>query len=151
MALLTIQEFINSLISQFRRDRVCPLQPLYIRRRCCQLLKTVYQPARAACDRPSEIFSLRSDRLHFFLLQKITSQFNLLFFYIFSGVGFGNQKRNFDEIDRSGFNSFIKKNFDEIDRSGFNSFVKKNFDEIDRSGFNSFVKRNPDFLASSNH
>lgn len=34
-----------------------------------------------------------------------------------------------------------KKNFDEIDRSGFDSFVKKNFDEIDRGGFDGFVKR----------
>lgn len=59
-----------------------------------------------------------------------------------SGQGLGAQKRTFDEIDRSGFNSFIKKkNFDEIDRSGFDGFVKRNFDEIDRSGFNSFVKR----------
>jgi hypothetical protein len=60
----------------------------------------------------------------------------------FSGITFGNQKRNFDEIDRTGFNGFAKKNFDEIDRSGFDSFVKKNFDEIDRVGFGSFVKRN---------
>ncbi|XP_026820115.1 orcokinin peptides type A-like isoform X2 [Rhopalosiphum maidis] len=58
-----------------------------------------------------------------------------------SGVSFGGQKRNFDEIDRSGFDRFIKKNFDEIDRSGFDRFIKKNFDEIDRSAFSSFVKR----------
>ncbi|XP_046678300.1 uncharacterized protein LOC124366094 isoform X1 [Homalodisca vitripennis] len=58
-----------------------------------------------------------------------------------SGIGLGGQKRNMDEIDRTGFNSFIKKNFDEIDRSGFGSFVKRNFDEIDRSGFGGFVKR----------
>ncbi|XP_015366799.1 PREDICTED: orcokinin peptides type A-like [Diuraphis noxia] len=58
-----------------------------------------------------------------------------------SGVSFGGQKRNFDEIDRSGFDRFIKKNFDEIDRSVFDRFVKKNFDEIDRSAFSSFVKR----------
>nr|AKR13995.1 orcokinin A neuropeptide precursor [Blattella germanica] len=65
-----------------------------------------------------------------------------------SGISFGNQKRNFDEIDRSGFNSFVKKNLDEIDRSGFDSFVKRNFDEIDRVGFGSFVKRNaPLFLT----
>ncbi|XP_066995747.1 orcokinin peptides [Anabrus simplex] len=65
-----------------------------------------------------------------------------------SGMSFGNQKRNFDEIDRSGFNSFVKKNFDEIDRSGFDSFVKRNFDEIDRAGFGSFVKRGgPSLLA----
>merc|ERR1711983_147468 len=55
------------------------------------------------------------------------------------GMTFGVQKRNFDEIDRVGFNNFVKKNFDEIDRVGFNSFVKKNFDEIDRAGFNGFV------------
>lgn len=60
---------------------------------------------------------------------------------VFSGVSFGGQKRNFDEIDRSGFDRFIKKNFDEIDRSGFDRFIKKNFDEIDRSAFSSFVKR----------
>nr|CAD7265167.1 unnamed protein product [Timema shepardi] len=58
-----------------------------------------------------------------------------------SGKGFGTQKRNFDEIDRSSFDSFIKRNFDEIDRSGFDSFAKRNFDEIDRSGFGNFVKR----------
>ncbi|XP_025195472.1 orcokinin peptides type A-like [Melanaphis sacchari] len=58
-----------------------------------------------------------------------------------SGVSFGGQKRNFDEIDRSNFDRFIKKNFDEIDRSNFDRFVKKNFDEIDRSAFSSFVKR----------
>ena len=69
----------------------------------------------------------------------------------FSGITFGNQKRNFDEIDRTGFNGFVKKNFDEIDRSGFDGFVKKNFDEIDRVGFGSFVKRNaPQLLARSN-
>merc|ERR1711963_1129962 len=60
------------------------------------------------------------------------------------GMTFGVQKRNFDEIDRVGFNNFVKKNFDEIDRAGFNSFVKKNFDEIDRAGFNNFVKKNFD-------
>jgi hypothetical protein len=58
-----------------------------------------------------------------------------------SGVSFGGQKRNFDEIDRTGLDRFVKKNFDEIDRSAFDRFVKKNFDEIDRSAFNSFVKR----------
>ncbi|XP_063237951.1 orcokinin peptides type A-like [Bacillus rossius redtenbacheri] len=63
-----------------------------------------------------------------------------------SGKGFGSQKRNFDEIDRTGFNSFVKKNFDEIDRSGFDSFVKKNFDEIDRAGFGGFVKRGDPWL-----
>nr|UES72888.1 orcokinin-A [Carausius morosus] len=65
-----------------------------------------------------------------------------------SGKGFGSQKRNFDEIDRSGFNGFVKKNFDEIDRSGFDSFVKRNFDEIDRVGFGGFVKRNAPWLLS---
>ncbi|KAG8227765.1 hypothetical protein J437_LFUL005771 [Ladona fulva] len=35
-------------------------------------------------------------------------------------------KRNFDEIDRSGFDSFVKRNnFDEIDRYGFDGFVRK--------------------------
>ncbi|XP_066903575.1 uncharacterized protein [Halyomorpha halys] len=61
----------------------------------------------------------------------------------FSGPLFAADKRNgMDEIDRVGFNTFIKKkNFDEIDRSGFDGFVKRNFDEIDRAGFNGFVKR----------
>nr|BAV78821.1 orcokinin A [Plautia stali] len=61
----------------------------------------------------------------------------------FSGPVFPADKRNgMDEIDRVGFNTFIKKkNFDEIDRSGFDGFVKRNFDEIDRAGFNGFVKR----------
>lgn len=64
-------------------------------------------------------------------------------------------KRNFDEIDRYGFekrsydddrsralNDYLKRgrltgnsNFDEIDRSGFNELRKRNFDEIDRYGF----------------
>ncbi|XP_022171493.1 orcokinin peptides-like [Myzus persicae] len=66
-----------------------------------------------------------------------------------SGVSFGGQKRNFDEIDRSGFDRFVKKNFDEIDRSGFDRFVKKNFDEIDRSAFSSFVKR-PNKVPAAN-
>merc|ERR1711862_497572 len=57
---------------------------------------------------------------------------------------FGVQKRSFDEIDRHGFNNFVKKNFDEINRSGFNNFVKKSFDEIDRHSFNNFVKKNFD-------
>jgi len=38
-----------------------------------------------------------------------------------SGDTFGYQyqkKRNFDEIDRNGFGSFVKRNFDEIDRTG---------------------------------
>lgn len=43
-----------------------------------------------------------------------------------------------------------KKNFDEIDRSGFDSFVKKNFDEIDRGGFDGFVKRMGGYFYDSN-
>merc|ERR1712080_264998 len=63
-----------------------------------------------------------------------------------SGLTFGKQKRNFDEIDRAGFGAFNKRNFDEIDRSGFGGFVKRRqdkrtFDEIDRMGFEGFVKR----------
>uniref|UniRef100_A0A6M2DZ30 Putative orcokinin peptides type a-like neodiprion lecontei n=1 Tax=Xenopsylla cheopis TaxID=163159 RepID=A0A6M2DZ30_XENCH len=71
-----------------------------------------------------------------------------------SGVTYGTQKR-FDTLGgdtygghkRSPLTSYLhhqmmdKKNFDEIDRSGFDSFVKKNFDEIDRGGFDGFVKR----------
>jgi hypothetical protein len=34
---------------------------------------------------------------------------------------------------------FSKRNFDEIDRSGFRGFSKKNFDEIDKSGFRGFT------------
>ncbi|GFR01125.1 orcokinin peptides type B [Trichonephila clavata] len=45
-------------------------------------------------------------------------------------------KKSFDEIDRSGFGGIGKRNFDEIDRSGFGNILKRNFDEIDRSGFN---------------
>ena len=68
-----------------------------------------------------------------------------LMFLIFSGLTFGKSKKNFDEIDRTGFGRFVKKNFDEIDRTGFGRFVsKKNFDEIDRTGFGRFVKRNFD-------
>merc|ERR1719507_1880892 len=59
-----------------------------------------------------------------------------------SGLTFG--KRNFDEIDRAGFNSFIKRNFDELDRSGLRGFHKRNFDELDRSGFRGFNKKNFD-------
>lgn len=52
-------------------------------------------------------------------------------------------KKNFDEIDASGFRGFVsKKNFDEIDRSSFNDFGKRNFDEIDASGFRGFDKKN---------
>ncbi len=35
---------------------------------------------------------------------------------LFSGMTFGMDKRNFDEIDHAGFGAFVKKNFDEIDR-----------------------------------
>ncbi|XP_076029158.1 uncharacterized protein LOC143018006 [Oratosquilla oratoria] len=52
--------------------------------------------------------------------------------------GFGQQKRSFDEINRSGF-GFTKRDFDEIDRNGF-GFSKREFDEINRSGFG-FAKR----------
>jgi hypothetical protein len=45
----------------------------------------------------------------------------------------------------------VKKNFDEIDRSGFDGFVKKNFDEIDRVGFGSFVKRNAPLMLYRNY
>ncbi|XP_065340380.1 orcokinin peptides type A-like isoform X2 [Cloeon dipterum] len=58
-----------------------------------------------------------------------------------NGVSFGGQKRNFDEIDRTGFDGFWKRNFDEIDRTGFDGFNKRNFDEIDRSAFDGFYKR----------
>ncbi len=54
--------------------------------------------------------------------------------------GFAKQKKNFDEIDRNGFGSFVKRNFDEIDRTGL-GWNKRNFDEIDRTGLGSFVKR----------
>lgn len=40
-------------------------------------------------------------------------------------MGFGGQKRNLDEIDRSNFGTFAKRNLDEIDRSDFDRFVKK--------------------------
>ncbi|GFT00610.1 orcokinin peptides type B [Trichonephila clavipes] len=50
-------------------------------------------------------------------------------------------KRSFDEIDRSGFGGIGKRNFDEIDRSGFGNILKRNFDEIDRSGFSHIGKR----------
>lgn len=42
-----------------------------------------------------------------------------------SGLGFGYQKRNLDEIDRANFGTFAKRNLDEIDRSDFGRFVKK--------------------------
>lgn len=41
-------------------------------------------------------------------------------------MSFGNQKRNLDEIDRSGFDgSFVKRTLDEIDRSEFDRLTKK--------------------------
>merc|ERR1712192_52533 len=66
-----------------------------------------------------------------------------------SGLTFGKKKRNFDEIDISGFRGFQKGNFDEIDRSGFRGFQKRNFDEIDSSGFRGFSKRNFDEIDRS--
>merc|ERR1712018_760965 len=57
------------------------------------------------------------------------------------GMTFGVQKKNFDTIDRMGFNNFAKKNFDSLDNMGFNNFVKKNFDSIDNMGFNDFNQR----------
>ena len=41
------------------------------------------------------------------------------------GMSFGNQKRDLDEIDRSGFGSFAKRTLDEIDRSDFYRLTKK--------------------------
>lgn len=63
-----------------------------------------------------------------------------------SGVSFGApSKRNFDEIDRTGFSGFAKRRseFDELDRSGFSGFAKRRseFDELDRTGFSGFAKR----------
>ena len=69
--------------------------------------------------------------------------------FCFSGPTFGRIRKNFDEIDRSGFARFAKRNFDEIDRSGFARFAKRNFDEIDRSGFARFAKRNFDEIDRS--
>ncbi|OXU29148.1 hypothetical protein TSAR_006550 [Trichomalopsis sarcophagae] len=66
-----------------------------------------------------------------------------------SGFSGFNKKRNFDEIDRTGFSGFNKRNFDEIDRSGFSGFNKRNFDEIDRTGFSGFNKRNFDEIDRS--
>ncbi|RZF32874.1 hypothetical protein LSTR_LSTR009265 [Laodelphax striatellus] len=61
-----------------------------------------------------------------------------------SGMVLGQNKRDMLSGAFLGDNrsSFIKKkNFDELDRAGFDSFIKRNFDEMDRAGFNSFVKR----------
>lgn len=51
------------------------------------------------------------------------------------------------------YNGSIKRNMDEIDRTGFDSFSKRNFDEIDRAGWDSFVKRRfvDAYLASRQH
>ncbi|XP_074593750.1 uncharacterized protein LOC141849359 [Brevipalpus obovatus] len=53
------------------------------------------------------------------------------------------EKKNFDEMDRSGFSGFRgRRNFDEMDRSGFSGFRgRRNFDEMDRSGFSGFRGR----------
>lgn len=40
-------------------------------------------------------------------------------------MGFGTEKRNLDEIDRSNFGTFSKRNLDEIDRSDFDRFAKR--------------------------
>ena len=54
------------------------------------------------------------------------SSFSWINFFTYdSGIGFGGQKRNLDEIDRSNFGTFAKRNLDEIDRSDFDRFVKK--------------------------
>merc|ERR1712107_553090 len=45
-----------------------------------------------------------------------------------SGLTFGKSKKNFDEIDRTGFGRFVRRPF----------VVKKNFDEIDNVGFRGF-------------
>merc|ERR1712227_919087 len=53
--------------------------------------------------------------------------------------------KRFDSLGGTGFGSPTKRNFDEIDRTGFTTFWKKrNFDEIDRSGFSNFWKKNLD-------
>merc|ERR1712211_125825 len=45
-----------------------------------------------------------------------------------SGLTFGKSKKNFDEIDRTGFGRFVRRPL----------AVKKNFDEIDNVGFRGF-------------
>ncbi|XP_063975157.1 orcokinin peptides-like [Diachasmimorpha longicaudata] len=78
-----------------------------------------------------------------------------------SGATFGESKR-FDprrkpELSHLSpmelYNGAIKRNIDEIDRAGFDSFSKRNFDEIDRAGWDSFVKRRfvDAYLASRQH
>lgn len=80
----------------------------------------------------------------------------LLYDYFVNPIGRYHGKRDFDEIDRWGFDSAVeKRNFDEIDRFGFSKRTprripghiyhrllqqqqqktKRNLDEIDRYGF----------------
>lgn len=68
----------------------------------------------------------------------------LLYDYYVNPVSRYHGKRDFDEIDRWGFD---KRNFDEIDRFGFNKRMsrrphqqqnKRNMDEIDRYGLSGF-------------
>ncbi|XP_011309534.1 uncharacterized protein [Fopius arisanus] len=78
-----------------------------------------------------------------------------------SGATFGESKRfdprrkpelsNLSQMEL--YNGAIKRNIDEIDRAGFDSFSKRNFDEIDRAGWDSFVKRRfvDAYLASRQH
>ncbi|KAL0133481.1 hypothetical protein PUN28_000906 [Cardiocondyla obscurior] len=61
--------------------------------------------------------------------------------------GINVHPRNFDEIDRSGFDHFSKRNIDEID-TAFDSFFKRNFDEIDRASWSGFVKRLNNYLSN---
>lgn len=79
----------------------------------------------------------------------------LIYDYFVNPIGRYHGKRDFDEIDRYGFDSFAgpgghaeKRNFDEIDRYGFSKrmmskrpAIKRNLDEIDRYGFSSLKKR----------
>ncbi|XP_046391601.1 orcokinin peptides type A-like [Ischnura elegans] len=58
-----------------------------------------------------------------------------------TGTAFGGQKRSNGRLSNA-ITELLKRNFDEIDRSGFDSFVKRNnFDEIDRYGFDGFVRK----------
>lgn len=76
----------------------------------------------------------------------------LIYDYFVNPIGRYHGKRDFDEIDRFGFDSLApghadKRNFDEIDRFGFSKrmsrrpTMKRNLDEIDRYGFSSLKKR----------
>ncbi len=47
--------------------------------------------------------------------------------FFFRHLSYGRNKKNFDEIDRTGFGRFVKRPMP----------VKKNFDEIDNVGFRS--------------